>query len=855
MAQSTITNGTTLIIPGAYPSITVQTSNSGLAANGVIMLVGEANAGPDYTLESDITLNGYGPDQFTDVVAKYKSGDLVDAFKAASRPANDPGIVGNPSRIFILKTNASGRASATLPKIGGGTYTTIADKSWGKLGNVTYIPTITAATPEIVPTTGLFTFIPPSGTVNTSVVVNGGTIQSLSFAAATLPSAVTTAINGLTGITATGGVDRTVLTNLTGTPTVSVTGASGNSATFNIAGKATWDITPSVGDTLYIITDFAAANRGGYVVTAATSTTISATKIADVGGTPGAPTPPTNAGAFTITAATNFRCFSPISASLAAGNVIDGIGKSLEWAELTTGTDLVSRNVLQLSATPVTFFSKVASPNTIVSASEYSTTFTVTRQSDNTSDVITAGGDVTLKIGYKGTTGTVTINSTQLTTTVTGGAGTNLVLNLKDFNTLNDLAAFINAQTGYSCSVGNATLGQLPTFTASTNTVTTQYGTLDSVTTVGIATVQGTPTGRIKKDGYAFFNKILNNTQAIQVGTGIPGTGNAPIPPALGLPATTIAAIYLAGGTLGGTSNAQITGAVDACEKIRGNFIVPLFSQDASLDIPQGSTDSSSTYTVDSINAYIRGHVLALSTLKRKKNRQAFLSKRDTFANAQLAASNIASYRCAMPFQDVKNVDAFGNIQQYQPWMGAVVAAGMQAAAFYKAILNKGANIVGALQATGDYSDQSDSNNESALTSGLMPLQKSQTGAWKWLSDQTTYGSDNNFVFNSVQAIYVADVIALTTAQRMQDAFLGESVADVSAVAALSFIEGVMDDFLRLKLIAASDDAPLGYKNIIVKISGPSMVVSLEVKLAGAIYFIPINFLVSQVSQQATSGQ
>ena len=60
-----------------------------------------------------------------------------------------------------------------------------------------------------------------------------------------------------------------------------------------------------------------------------------------------------------------------------------------------------------------------------------------------------------------------------------------------------------------------------------------------------------------------------------------------------------------------------------------------------------------------------------------------------------------------------------------------------------------------------------------------------------------------------------------------------------------------MADFLRLKLIAVSDDAPKGFKNATIKISGTAMVVQIEVKLNGTIYFVPINFLVSQVVQAA----
>jgi hypothetical protein len=301
----------------------------------------------------------------------------------------------------------------------------------------------------------------------------------------------------------------------------------------------------------------------------------------------------------------------------------------------------------------------------------------------------------------------------------------------------------------------------------------------------------------------------------------------------------------------GGTSDADVTAALAALEKVRGNFLVPLFSRDASLDLVDLLTDSSSTYTIDGINTAARKHVLLCSTLKRGRNRQAFLSKKDTFANAKEAASNTASFRCVMPFQDIRNPNALGTIKQFAPWMGAVVAAAMQAAGFYRAIVAKYANIVGAIQAAKDFDDQDDTNVEDALLAGLLPLRKAETGGWKWVSDQTTYGKDSNFVYNSIQATYVADVIAMTTKQRMENAFVGQSVADVNAALALAFLETIMADFKRLKLIASSDDAPRGFRNASIKISGTAMIVSVEVKLAGAIYFIPISFLVSQVQQAA----
>jgi hypothetical protein len=184
--------------------------------------------------------------------------------------------------------------------------------------------------------------------------------------------------------------------------------------------------------------------------------------------------------------------------------------------------------------------------------------------------------------------------------------------------------------------------------------------------------------------------------------------------------------------------------------------------------------------------------------------------------------------------------------------MGAIKAAGMQAAGFYRSILNKGINCSGVVQAAGDYKDTNDTQVEEALLAGLLPAKRRETGGFTWVSDQTTYTKDdNNFVFNSIQAVYAADVVALTVAKRLEDAFLGQSLADVSASLALSALEGIMYDILRLKLTAPSDGFPAGFKDAVIRINGPVMQVSLSIFLATALYFIPISIQVQQVQQTA----
>lgn len=845
MAQSyTTPEGVTLKIPGAYPSVQVAASNTGLSTTGVLMLVGEADAGPDHTLESDLEATcSFGPDQEAEVVAKYVSGPLVDAFRAATAPSATDEVQGAFSRCILVKTNVSGKAKSTLAKFDASSYGVLADKSYSKLGNLIYFA-ISASASEVVPTTGEFTMLVPVGGVNLSVRADGGTVQAVTVNSGTKPPAVKTALNALTDIAATGGTDRDVLDGLNAaTKTIAITALGSNVVQIDIS-ATDWPNAPVVGDTLYIgstsaIKGGSSQNAGSYVVTSVGTATLNATKLRNASGSgDDAVTAPVTVAAQSIGASeVDIEVYAPIVVTHDSSNPKDGIGKSIEIAELTTGADLLSRYVYAKSTTAVTWISKAAGAKLITSASEYSAKININRQFDRVQEEFVAGGEIPFQIAYtNGTTGTatLTITKTALTTSCSDSAD-NLSLTLSDYPTLADLVSVINSKTHYQCKVTTARDGNLP------------VTALDRVSAATIASTFGAYAGRIKIDAYRFFNKV-SESAVVQLGETTVERAN------LGLPKPQPASdyTYLAGGSKGSTSDAQVQAAIDALEDVDGNFLVPLFSRDASEDILDSETESSSSYTIDTINAYARTHCSKLSTLKRRKNRQAIVSKRDTFNDCRDAASNTNFFRCNMTFMDVKNTSTSG-IKQFKPWMGAVMAAAMQAAAFYKPIFNKALNIQGALQAEGDYKPNRDSDQENALDAGLMPMKFVKGTGWIFVSDQTTYGKDNNFVFNSLQATYVADIVALTCAQRMEKAFVGKSVADVDAALAVVALESIMEDLMRLKLIAKSDDAPRGYKNVLIKISGPAMVVRVEIKLAGAIYFVPINFLVTQVTQTAAA--
>ena len=837
-SQYTTSNGTTLIVPGAYADTKVVATPGNVAANGILMVVGEADSGPDYSQETDITQNSFGPDQKADVLAKYGSGQLVDAFTGAVAASNDDNIKGSFTRFVIAKTNVSALAATTIPAIGGGIYANVVAKAGGKPGNL-ITRTITANAAEVGPSTGSVLLVSPQVITTLAARVNGAAeVTTASLTVGETPAGMVSAIDFLSGVTASGGVARTVIGS--SSHSVTVGNISGYSATYSATFTATasWNTTPTVGDMMVIPAGsaFAPANHGTYVVQAATPTVITALKIIDATGSGVTRTPPSAEGPITTTAS-DLEGYSPVViSSTSTGTSVPGLGKTLELNNTATGvfSNLVwtyNTTTQTVSLAPVV--SATGAPVVLTSSQEYEVLFNTVRQKDSVSEEIVVGGSSVLSLGYVGTTAVAVVAGKTMTITLTGGASVSLspiTIDLRDYPTIGDLCQFLNSLAGFTAAPTLATYSSISPLRLDDGSYS-------------FATDFGAMTGRIKTDG-ADFQDAVDSTSVL-VNVAPTGTNTKLV----GLP-DVVSLGFLSGGTRGGTSNAQIQGALDALQAVKGNLVIPLFSQDATLDISDGSTDVSSTYNIASINSAVRAHCLQMSQLKRRRRRIGMISVRSDFKTDQKSAANIASERCVMSFMDVKDNNAFGTLTSFKPWMEAIKAASMQAAGFYQDITHKYINISSATANGFNYN--LNSNLEDALESGLLPIIFDGSG-YKWVSDQTTYSVDDNFVFNSLQAMYALDIIAATSEQRMERAFVGQSLADVSATTAVTVFGAIMDDIKRLKLIAPSDDAPRGFKNVFIKVvNGNALVVSAEIKLATSIKFVPILFMVSAIQQSAT---
>jgi len=488
-----------------------------------------------------------------------------------------------------------------------------------------------------------------------------------------------------------------------------------------------------------------------------------------------------------------------------------GQGKSFEIIDSTIGELAFLGHVVGLT----------------VSSQEPEIQVAIVRQDTNTNESHIVKGEIALTIGYVGTSGTIDISGGILTTTVVGGAGGNLNIDLNLYTTMNDLAIFIATQDGYSASSEAGSINLAPI-------------RLDEVTAVGICSTGIVESGRIKKSAYNMALKL-----------GESSTLDMSFDVSFGLPSEMATAQFLEGGTRGATKSSDIINAIAPAEGVKVNFVIPLFSRDAIDDIADGDTDSGSTYTIDAINFAVKSHALAMSTVKLKRNRLAMLSKWDTYANIKNHSQTLASFRSLVCFQKSTQTNSVNEIVDYLPWHTSCIAAGMQSAGFYKSLAGKFANIIGFTDPSG-YDSGNFDDTEGAIDAGLMSLQ-SETAGSKWIVDQTTYGFDSNFVYNSLQAMYMSDVLSVQLADFLGKFIVGKSLADIGAAAIAGQIAKKMEEFRKLKVIGASDDAPLGYKGLSININGPIAEIKVEAKLATAILFIPVQLELSPI-QSSTSA-
>ncbi len=321
----------------------------------------------------------------------------------------------------------------------------------------------------------------------------------------------------------------------------------------------------------------------------------------------------------------------------------------------------------------------------------------------------------------------------------------------------------------------------------------------------------------------------------------IPSTGSY-----AGLPDAQAEA-YLINGAKGGSLTAEITNALAKFEKIRVNSVVPLFSRDATDDISDNLTDAASTYTVDGIHQAVKTHLSLMSTTKRKSERQGYLSLKASYADCKQKAQDLAFARIQLMIQDIRQNNAAGEIMWFQPWALACLMAGARGGSpVGTPMTGKYLNCSGIRHTAQSMSTPEedividfdpDTQYDDAIQNNLTFLEAPQSGGFRVVVDNTTYGRDGNWVYNRANTMYAADVLAYDFRNQLENIYVGVKNT-VKAAEVKSTCESILSTYLAQGITVSTPDAPNGFKQLIVAINGNTINISVTVKLVEGIDFI-----------------
>jgi hypothetical protein len=499
----------------------------------------------------------------------------------------------------------------------------------------------------------------------------------------------------------------------------------------------------------------------------------------------------------------------------------EGWGRSLELIDSTLG-DLAKLGLV------ANLYSAAAEPNC---------TITISQKRDLLVEEDTVGGHVVLEIGRDATggatTASVTVNATQVILTDSIGSNT---FDKAAFITIKQLAESISLYSGWTASVSSPVYNQLG------------LDALDHVTAVGAFSSTGEKPARLKKDAMEVQDLFEQSNVAELVS-----------PVAKGLPAA-LAETLLAGGAKGGTLTTDVVNALSKFEKFHVNSIVPLFSRNATADITDSLTDASSTYTIDGIHQAVKTHISLMKTTKKKSERQGYLSVKDTYSNCKDKIGNMADARLQMVIQDVRQTNAQGVIKWFQPWALACLMAGARGGASIGLPLTfKFLNCSGIRQTSQSMNTAEadivvdfdpDMQYDDAIQSGVTFLEAPRTGGFRVVVDNTTYGIDDNWVYNRANVLYAADIVAYNFRNTMELRYVGIKNT-LRAAEVQSTAESVLTTFLAQGVTVSTADAPNGFKGLSIRIDGNTIYISVTIKLVEGVDFVLADITLQRASQTA----
>ena len=249
-----------------------------------------------------------------------------------------------------------------------------------------------------------------------------------------------------------------------------------------------------------------------------------------------------------------------------------------------------------------------------------------------------------------------------------------------------------------------------------------------------------------------------------------------------------------------------------------------------------------------------------MKSVKKRSERQGYLSLKASYASSRSKVGDLADARIQLMIQDVRQIDAAGSIKWFQPWAGACMIAGSRGGAAiglpltFKFMNCSGIRHTAQAMSTPESSIvidfDPDTEYDDAIQSGITFMEAPRTGGFRVVVDNTTYGVDDNWVFNRGNVLYAADIVAYNFRNVMEQRYVGVKNT-VRAVEVKGTAESVLATFLAQGITVGTSDAPQGFKSLTVRIEGNTIYISVTIKLVEGIDFVLADITVQRASQTA----
>lgn len=297
--------------------------------------------------------------------------------------------------------------------------------------------------------------------------------------------------------------------------------------------------------------------------------------------------------------------------------------------------------------------------------------------------------------------------------------------------------------------------------------------------------------------------------------------------------------VFFTGATAGTSLNSDWSDGLTAMEEERINIVVPLISKDKGA------------LTIDSINTLVAAHAKKMSGTSGRSERNAYVSKLDTKDNLKLAAQTINSQYVSMVGQQVRVLDKDSNLVWNDPYALACLMAGMQAGSevgepiTYKLINANDVRVQ-------DGSWSANANAGEMIDAGVTIAESLDTGGFRTVVGNTTYGVDANFVFNRISVVEASNFVAYDLRYNLELVFTGTKARTGTAEAVANFIKNRMAIYLQEDVIVGDDlNDGLGYKNLRVEVQGNTATINISITPVQGIDFILPTIYLADIQQSS----